>query len=331
MCEKYRIDDKTRFLVLHFDAHMQGEEISKIINRPLRTIRLWESRTKKGEDIRTQKRANGRRRLINEETENKIIQLVNENPESASTTKIAARVGISSSSIAHVLAKKGYRYLKYLTFNSPVIYSEEQRMLRVDFCKKMLSDEGRLIYRTFFSDEMGIQLNKSLKTRAWQIPTKQIRKKMSTENIKLNCWGAISAQGATSLNIYDKSMNGEFYRQVLIDHKAEMEKLFPDGEFYFLQDNLPAHRVNEDWIIKQQLKLIKMPKRSPDLNIIENIWAALKERVASDAPTNEKEMRASLLRNWEIITKPERLQPFLEMLQRRYVECIAKEGQKLSY
>jgi len=149
----------------------------------------------------------------------------------------------------------------------------------------MLANGGKLIYRAFFSDEVGINLNKTHKTKVWQTSTEKIRRKNAIEQVKLNCWGAISAQGATSLDTYEKSMNGNVYREVIKRHKAEMEKIYSDGEFYFVQDNHPAHRVNEDWIIKEQgLELIRFPKRSPDLNIVnfvakeKTISLVLKER-----------------------------------------------------
>lgn len=327
MCEKFGIDDKIRFLVLHFDAKMNHHEISKILNRNYHTILLWEKRTKKGEDIRLPK-TRGLHKLITEETENKITQIVKENPEGASLSKLAARFGFSKSSIQAVLAKKGFKYKG--GFSKGIIYSEEERMNRVEFCKRMLCDEGKLIYRTFFSDEMGIELNKTHKSKVWQFSTEKIRRKSIAKNVKLDCWGAISVQGATSLDIYKKGMKGELYRQVIERHKVEMEELYPEGEFYFIQDNHATHRMNEEWMIKEQkLALIKLPRRSTDLNIIENLWLALKERVTSDAPTDESELRASLLSNWEVLTKPERLEPFFETLHRRYIYCVEKDGQKV--
>ena len=328
MCEKFNIDDKTRFLVLHFDAQLDAQEIAKIINRSLTTIYHWVARTKHGEDIRFHRKKNRRKKIITEDIQSKIIQMVNENPEGASLRKLAARSGISKTSISDILAHNGF---KYKGFDKTVIYAEQERVTRMDFCKKMLSEDGKLIYSTFFSDEMGIVLNLTHKTKTWQFGTDKVRKKNATENTKLNCWGAISARGATSLDIYEKSMNGDLFREVITRHKEEMKKIYPEGEFYFLQDNHPSHKANEEWVMKQKLNLIKLPKRSPDLNIIENLWSALKERVASDAPSNEKELRASLLSNWEILTKLNRLQPFFEGLHRRYMECVNREGQKLPY
>ena len=328
MCEKFGIDDKTRFLVLYHDAQLGVREIAKILDRSTQVIYLWESRMKKGEDIRVPKKRNVMKKSITEEVENKIIQMIKENPQGSSLKKIATRIGgISSTSIFRVLSRKGF---KYKAFDKGIVYTETERINRVAFCKQMLADEGKVIYQSFYSDEMSIELNKTYKAKAWQLATENIRMKKATEYVKLNCWGAISAQGATSLDIYEKSLNGALYQEVIQRHTAEMERIFPDGEFYFMQDNHPAHQKSEEWV-RQKLKLIVLPKRSPDLNIIENLWSALKERVVSEAPANEKELRASLLSNWALLTKAERLEPFFEGLHRRYMICIEKEGHKFRY
>ena len=326
MCDKFGIDDKTRFLVLYLDAHWTGLEISKVIKASKRTIRRWVALTENGEDIRIEGR--GRKKSITEEIENKVIQMVKEDPEGATLSKLAASTGFSARSVYRILGKKGFKYLGY---DRTIVFDEAERLLRVDFCNRMLADDGKLVYRTFFSDEMGIELNSAHKSRAWQIPSEKIKRRNSTANVKLDCWGAISAQGATSLEIYKKGMNGDLYRQIIENHKTEMVQLYPDGEFYFVQDNHPSHRMNEDWMVNEaKIELIKLPRRSPDLNIIENLWFALKERVATDAPSCEKELRDSLLRNWEILTRPERLQLLFESLRRRYMNCLAKNGQKLT-
>ena len=332
MCEKYHIDDKVRFLVLYFDAQMGVQEISKIINRDVKTVYHWQARTKKGEDITISLKTKcGRRKSITEETENKVIQMVKENPQGSSLKKIATRIGgISTASIYKILANKGF---KYKAFDKGIIYTEEERINRVAFCRRMSADSGKAIYQTFYSDEMSIELNNVYKMKAWQLASENIRMKKATEYVKLNCWGAISARGATSLEIYENSLNGNIYQEVIKRHTIEMEKLYPEGEgFYFMQDNHPAHQKSEEWIVKEQkLKLIRLPKRSPDLNIIENLWSALKERVVSEGPANEKELRTSLLSNWALLTKADRLEPYFEGLHRRYILCIEKEGHKFRY
>lgn len=123
MSDKYGIDEKTRFLVLYLDAKVSLEEISRIINRSLKSLEHWVSCTKSGNDIRIEKK--GRKKKFTEETEEKIIQMVRANPEGATLKKV-----------------------------------------------------GKLIYRTFFSDEMGIELNRAHKNRAWQLAKEKLRKRM---------------------------------------------------------------------------------------------------------------------------------------------------------
>ena len=70
---------------------------------------------------------------------------------------------------------------------------------------------------------------------------------------------------------------------------------------------------------------------SPDLNLIENLWLTLKERVASDASYNETMSVNSLRSNWEIITTQENLCPYFENFHGRYFEYIEKEDHRLPY
>ena len=328
MSAKYGIDEKTRFLVLYLDAQMCISGIARIINRSRTILKKWEERLMKGDDIRIRKKRSKNRNAIPDETENKIIQMVKENPEQAPTTKIADRLGITSSFMSRLLAKKGF---KFKAFDKGIIYKKEDRAARLAFCKKMLSDGGRLIYRTFFSDELEIELNKNCNNE-WQLPAEKVKKKSGLQHVKLNCWGAISAKGATSLDIYPWGINEDRYQQVIEHHQTEMRKLYPDGEFCIIQDNHPpTHKINEEWIIKEQgVEFIQLPRRSSDLNIIETLWSTLRERVAGDAPINESELRTSLLNHWKVLTKLEKLQSFFEGLHRRYMGCIAKEGKKHS-
>ena len=141
MSDKFGIDDKTRFLVLYFDAQMNLSDISKNIDRAESTIRNWESKLVCGIDFRKVKKGRGRKNEITDEIANTIFQQINENPERASLRKIAALVGKSKSSIQRFLAMKGMRYKG---FDTNVVYAERERLERVDFCCKMIAEGGKL-------------------------------------------------------------------------------------------------------------------------------------------------------------------------------------------
>lgn len=209
---------------------------------------------------------------------------------------------------------------------SEVVPVDKEKLLQIEFCKQMLCDGGKLIFHTFFSGETKIELTNS-PSKVWNVPIETIRKNVVPETIKLNCWGAISARGATSLQISERSMSSELFRKAIENHKKEMEKLYPDGEFYFLQEKIPLNKVNEEWLVNEQnLNLVKLPKQTSELNVIDSLWATLKERVSGDVLPNEKELKSKLLSNWEQLTKPERLKTLFEGLYRRYMDFIAKES-----
>ena len=163
-----------------------------------------------------------------------------------------------------------------------------------------------------------------------QNPLKKIKVKEPEINMKLNCWAAISYDGATSLEIYTDNLNGLLYQRILNAHKQEMEEVYPNG-FYYLHDNLPFHQSVHGWMDNNNLERIKLPNSSPDLNVIENLWYTLKNCAARNAPLTEAALRRSLSWNWEIITTPQNLQPYFESLYTRYFECMEERGERLPY
>ena len=58
--------------------------------------------------------------------------------------------------------------------------------------------KGRDIDETFFADEMGIWLSDAAAKKAWSGPYKKVKIEKPLKDIKLNCWGAISRNEATS-------------------------------------------------------------------------------------------------------------------------------------
>jgi len=77
--------------------------------------------------------------------------------------------------------------------------------------------------------------------------------------------------------------------------------------------------------MEEEFGQVLFPTYSPDLNPMENMWAALKQSVARDAPCTEERLVQSLLRNWKILTTPQNLKPYFENLFLRYLECVRFE------
>jgi len=262
---------------------------------------------------------------LTKDVKRKVYKRVREAPAKWSTRSLGAKFEVSSTHVHSLLKKRG---LKYQSVNSKEELTEDQKDERIYFCEDMLEEDGQMIDETFFSDEMGIS-NARIK-KAWSGPEKKIKVEKPQRDVKLNCWGAISRQGATSLHIFKDNLTGSTYEDIIDEHIPEMEQLYPEG-FYFQHDNSSVHQSAEGWMDEIDLERLIFPSYSPDLTPIENLWATLKYYVRCDAPSNETALHRSLIRNWEILTTRENLEPYFENLKDRYQECLEKNGERLPY
>ena len=85
--------------------------------------------------------------------------------------------------------------------------------------------------------------------------------------------------------------------------------LFPAGEpFYLLQDNSPIHtcRAVQEWFTRHPyITVLPHPPRSPDLNPIEHVWAAMaKHMPVQERPRGRDAVVRSALQAWEHLRRP---------------------------
>jgi len=321
------IDPKLRFLVLYQDAQWASSRIAYTLNIPQRTIQDWISKIQQGIDITKIRPGRGCKETIPEDTKTNIKRAVQRKPQTSSTRKVGVKYEVSPSSVGRTLKEKGFKYKKVVIKTE---LDENQRDKRVKYCKNMLKRKGKPIDEIFFSDEMGIRLSEAHPPMAWMGPRKKVKYEKPLRDVKLNCWGAISKNGSTSLHIFKKNLNSERYEKIVQEHKQEMDELYPRG-YLFMHDHLPLHDAVEPELERHGLNFVDFPTYSPDLNPLENVWAALKREVANDQPRTESELKNSLRNNWENLTQENMLRPYFENLHSRYEECIEFEGQRLPY
>ena len=87
--------------------------------------------------------------------------------------------------------------------------------------------------------------------------------------------------------------------------KPFIDKVFPDGNYRFQQDNDPKHtsRLAQQYFADNQINWWKTPPESPDLNPIENVWASLKYYLRyCHKPTNLETLKTGIVEFWKCMT-----------------------------
>ncbi|GFT22916.1 transposable element Tcb2 transposase [Trichonephila clavipes] len=144
-------------------------------------------------------------------------------------------------------------------------------------------------------------------------------------------WGFMASNGVGNLVFIDGIMDHKLYIHILNNNlKRSAKKLGLDGNFIFQQDNDPKHTARnvKMWCLfhcKQQLH----PPQSPDINVIENLWATLEIAVQKHQIRNKAHLK-QVLQEWNKIS-PDTTKKLVESVPRRLEDIIKAKGHATRY
>lgn len=106
-----------------------------------------------------------------------------------------------------------------------------------------------------------------------------------------------------------------------------IQQYYPDGH-RLMQDNDPKHvsRSTRQWMEERNVNHWVTPPESPDMNPIENIWAALKHHIRRRVkPRNQEELLNGIVEFWNGLTV-EQCNKYIDHLYKVVPKVIEKDG-----
>lgn len=219
-----------------------------------------------------------------------------------------------------------------------MVLTPENAVARVNFAQANLQRDWSTV---IFSDEKVFSSSNDCTKVLWR------RNKTRYENhnilptrrsgrITCGFWGWICGAGPGEIVAIPGRLDANGYRDILEEvFLPSARVLFPEGNIHLVQDNSPIHtaRTVRNWFDNHpEIIVIPWPSKSPDLNIIENMWGLMVRNFGDDG--NLRTM-ANLQQNvrdvWENQRGTNYCARLVDSMPRRLQSCIDNLGYYTKY
>ena len=264
----------------------------------------------------------------------RLFAISQKNP-TKSAKRLAKLVGLSCSSrtIQRELRRKGfYRECVKKTTQVPSAIA----MKRMAFAKEHLPKGGHFWKRVIFSDEKKWNLKgNDGYVSIWREKTHKYTCETDLHRRPgIMVWGAICENGAAYICRIKGRITAAAYQKMLEDEIFGVDLTNLPEDFVFQQDNAPVHvaRSSIDYFKRKEIPLLTWPTYSPDLNIIENLWGIVSNKVYEDGREYKTadELWDSVSHHFLTVSY-ETIKNLYQSIPGRLISVIEKGGKRTDY
>lgn len=229
----------------------------------------------------------------------------------------------------------------YRKHKKPLL-SKKHRLARLAFARAYFDEPVEYWRNVLFSDESKYNvIGPDGYHSVWRMPGAPLQDWQVHGVIKfgggsVTLWGVISYQGVGRLMFVEGRMDSRQFIHILkygLGSTLQKYNWLPN-DIILQQDNDSKHtsKMTREWIAEHNITVLPWPSRSPDLNIIENLWYDVEVRVRSrnKTPSNVKELRAAIEEEW-YATPLSYIRSLYDSIPRRLEAVLRAKGRSTKY
>ena len=147
-------------------------------------------------------------------------------------------------------------------------------------------------------------------------------------------FGIISAEGPVALVKVKGIINSAAYENLLFETLLPwLDTPFRRDEFVFQQDNAPIHTsgLMKRFFEREGIAVLPWPTKSPDLNLIENVWGLMKRYVSARTPKTLEQLDELLTESWNLCCTQEMCRSLYVTYENRISAVIDALGARTKY
>jgi hypothetical protein len=227
---------------------------------------------------------------------------------------------------------------KYLPPLYEIAMSNSAKNRRVTWCQHQ-QEIQRDWTKVIFSDESWFEIGANVR-KIWRQPYEDgpdvcCARKHHPEKVMI--WGAVGFNFKSSLHFVpvNQTIDGEYYFENIINSGflEEVDALHTDYDWMLQQDNARPHVANHVIASLRELdvKLLPdWPPYSPDLNIIERIWAIMKAMIGISDPKNRQELCEIVEQVWADL-RIDTINSLVAEMPQRLITVIGRGGRTIQH
>lgn len=237
----------------------------------------------------------------------------------------ATKLNISVSLMRKELIRLG---LKYLPLSRKIVLNQSHVTGRLEFCKYYFENQVDF-KKIIFTDEKKFKYDGPDNQQCWQFPGNRVPNNRRRQGgLGIMMLGMIGFDGLFQLIEVNGGQNSEKYREMLESKVLGTLNARYGQEYVFQQDNASIHvsKAMKQFFIDKNIDLLPWPARSPDLNIIENVWAELCRYIYDGKPINSLLELRNRIQEASVHINTEYIQKLYASFNTRVSDCLKAGG-----